>query len=115
MRTQNTERSGSNFISMKEGIDHFENLLTEDREEFMSSNERKQEDTNRHMILVEQPEILTEDVRVALSNMKNGKAPVLGNILIELLKAAPNGMLDVLAQLFNECLRGSKPPADLKR
>ncbi|KAL3288287.1 hypothetical protein HHI36_002735 [Cryptolaemus montrouzieri] len=51
------------------------NTCAEDAEEFMSSNDRTQEDTNRHMTLVEQPEISTENVRVALSNMKNGKAP----------------------------------------
>ncbi|KAL3285069.1 hypothetical protein HHI36_019193 [Cryptolaemus montrouzieri] len=75
MRTQNNHRSGSNWISMKEWTNHFENLITEDREEYMSSNDRTQEDTNRHMTLVEQPEITTEDVRVALSIIKNGKAP----------------------------------------
>ncbi|KAL3284616.1 hypothetical protein HHI36_018770 [Cryptolaemus montrouzieri] len=88
MRTQNKDRSGLNLISMKEWTDHFENLFTEDKEEFISSNDRIQEDTNRHMILVEQQEISTEDVRVALSNMKNGKAPRIGNIHVELLKAA---------------------------
>ncbi|KAL3271419.1 hypothetical protein HHI36_021898 [Cryptolaemus montrouzieri] len=51
------------------------NTCAEDREEFMSSNDRTQEDTNGHMTLVEQPEISTEDVRAALSNMKHGKAP----------------------------------------
>ncbi|KAL3286475.1 hypothetical protein HHI36_000981 [Cryptolaemus montrouzieri] len=112
MRTQNKDRSGLNLISMKEWTDHFENLLTEDREECMSSNDRTQEDTNRHITLVEQPEISTEDVRVALSNIKNGKAPGIENKHVELLRAASSGMLDVLTQLFNECLRGSEPPSD---
>ncbi|KAL3271429.1 hypothetical protein HHI36_021909 [Cryptolaemus montrouzieri] len=106
MRIQNKNRSGLNLISMKEWTDHFENLLTEDREKFMSSNDRTQEDINKHMTLVEQPEISTEDVRVALSSEKNGKKPEIRNIHVELLKAAPWGILDVLTQLFNECLRG---------
>ncbi|KAL3270071.1 hypothetical protein HHI36_009129 [Cryptolaemus montrouzieri] len=103
MRTQNKNRSGLNLMSMKEWTDHFENLFKEDREEFMSSNDRAQEDTNRHMTLVEQPEISTEDVTVALSNIKNGKALGIGYIHVELPKAASNGMLDVLTQPFNEC------------
>ncbi|KAL3288716.1 hypothetical protein HHI36_003151, partial [Cryptolaemus montrouzieri] len=115
MTTQNKDRSGLNLISMKEWTDHFENLLREDKEEFMISNDRRQENTNRHMTLVEQPEISTEDVRVALSNMKNGRAPEIGNIHVELLKAVPSGMLNVLTQLFNECLRGSEPPTDWKK
>ncbi|KAL3278925.1 hypothetical protein HHI36_016443, partial [Cryptolaemus montrouzieri] len=56
MRTQNKDRPGLNLISIKEWTDHFENLLEGDREEFMSNNDRTQEDTNRHMALVEQPE-----------------------------------------------------------
>ncbi|KAL3286212.1 hypothetical protein HHI36_000723 [Cryptolaemus montrouzieri] len=65
-----------------------------------------------HMTLVE---ISTEDVRVAFSNIKNGKAPRMGNTHEELLKAAPSRILDVLTKLFNECSRGSEPPTDCKR
>jgi len=47
--------------------------------------------------------------------MKNRKAPWFGNIKVELLTAAPDSVMDVLAIIFNKCLEGGDPPNEWKK
>lgn len=54
------------------------------------------------------------DVRKALQHMKNGRAPVPGNIPAELLKAAPSIVVKILEEIFNKCLNGEEPPEEWK-
>lgn len=42
--------------------------------------------------------------------MKNGKAPGLGNIKTDLLKAGPRLLMELLALLLNKCLKGETIP-----
>ena len=47
--------------------------------------------------------------------MKNGKAPGLGIVSIELLKVAPSEVSEILAHIFNKCLNGEEPPDEWKK
>jgi hypothetical protein len=58
--------------------------------------------------------ITKEEIRVADSNMKDNRAPGPGVLPAELLNYGPEGVLEVLTNLFNKCLEKGKMPAEWK-
>lgn len=59
-------------------------------------------------------EITLEEVKKALKQMKNNKAPGPGDLPIELIKHATTKALEVICTLFNKCLQGDDIPTDWK-
>ena len=58
------------------------------------------------------PEITTFEVRLAIKQMKKGKAPGPDNITLDLIADADEPIHVRLAQLFNKCLKESKTPEE---
>lgn len=83
---------------MEQWKEHYTNLLVEHRTEF--------EIKTRHIQVEEEsisPVDLTE-LKSALKIMKNNKSPGPGDIPIELLKQAPDVLLEIVVTLINKCL-----------
>ena len=83
--------------------------MTENRHEFVSNEVQT---LNKSQENVEQ--INVDEIKEALSSMKNGKAAGPGNVPVELIKAAPNTLLELLAGVFNKCLDGDQVPSEWK-
>ena len=58
------------------------------------------------------PEITACEVRLAIKQMKKGKAPGPDNITLDLIRNAGEPIHVRLARLFNECLKKSKTPEE---
>lgn len=84
---------------------YYQKLLTEDRNQFSQAPT----DT---MIpdMTQCREIDATEVKEVTKTFKTKKAPGPGGITIELIKYAPDIMYDLLAKLFNRCLRGEEIP-----
>lgn len=109
MRTENKDAAGISLISIQEWSEYYRTLLTEDRDDFLEVQNREEEIDQRP------PLITPEEVKKALGNMKNRKSPGPGGIYVELIKAAPGVLIEVLAHLFSKCLQGCEPPDEWKR
>uniref|UniRef100_A0A2A4J310 Endonuclease/exonuclease/phosphatase domain-containing protein n=1 Tax=Heliothis virescens TaxID=7102 RepID=A0A2A4J310_HELVI len=61
------------------------------------------------------PDVLVDEIELALHQMKNGKAPGQDNILPDMLKLGPPGLRNALAFLFtNQIFRSNRIPQKLK-
>lgn len=78
MRTQNRDTAGISLISSKQWTTCYQELLTEDRDEFLNPSIVYEEETD-HI-----PNISSEEVVNAMENMKNGRAPGPGNLNVSL-------------------------------
>lgn len=58
----------------------------------------------------EMPDVNKEEVIMALSSMKNNKAPGEDDITVELLKEGGEEIITKMCELFNECLKEGKIP-----
>lgn len=112
MRRQHKDTAGMNIIPIEDWKTYYQNLLTENRTEFIQDHESHPVNPTES----EHPtRISSTDINKALQQMKNGKAPGLGNVSVELLKAAPSEVLEILADIFSRCLNGEDPPKEWKK
>lgn len=112
MRTQNKDVAGLSLISLKEWKDYYKDLLTEKRAQFSDGEIERQEVEETEVNVTA---ITSAEIRQSVLQMRNGKAPGPGNINVELMKAAPDILMDVLAIIFNKCLNGCEPPREWKK
>jgi len=94
---------------MEEWKNYYKTLLTEERTEFLTTEEH--EYTNDQQVT----EITTQEVSRAVKGMKNRKAAGPGGQQIELIKSAPSGVYEILARIFNKCLQGEEIPQEWKK
>ena len=87
LRTQNKDKSSLDLKDISSWENHFQNLQTETRTKFKSAEDRKEEERVEGDAMTDEfpKDITVEKVKKALHGMKNGKAPGLGEIPIELL------------------------------
>jgi len=91
---------------MEEWKNYYKTLLTEERREFLMTEEN--EYTNDQQVT----EITTQEVSRAVKGMKNRKAAGPGGLQIELIKNAPSGVYEILARIFNKCLQREEIPQE---
>ena len=111
LRTGTKDKAGVSLISIREWQHYYQELLTENRTHLQ---ENILDFNFEEHISVITPVTATE-VRENVNKLKKGKAPGPGNIDNELIKAAPEQLMGMLAALFNKCLTGDDPPAEWKK
>ena len=94
-------------INAERWKDYYQQLLGKNRKEFQRN---KNEECKSYNYQEEYTEITDEEIKSAVKTFKNKKAPGPGNIPIELLKYAPDTLYELLAELFNRCLKGENIP-----
>ena len=111
MRKQNNDCAGISPISMEEWREYYKALLTEDRPNFLLDmvNENSTNEENLHI-----PPVTTQEVIRAVKLSKNGRAPGPGNIYNELIKSAPIILYEILAKMYDKCLKGDIVPREWK-
>jgi len=109
LRKDTQEKSNMSLITMEEWKNYCKTLLTEERTEFLTTEQH--EYTNDQQVM----EITTQEVSWAVKGMKNRKAAGPGGLQIELIKNAPSGVYEILARIFNKCLQGEEIPQEWKK
>ena len=110
MRVQNRDNAGISLITMKEWKEHYQVLLTEDRTQFLQQNYREEIDNDINI-----PPISSIEVHQAVKRMKNGKAPGLGILSVELIKAAPSILFEAIGKICDKCVREDMVPNEWKK
>lgn len=72
-------------------------------------NENSTNEENLHI-----PPVTTQEVIRAVKLSKNGRAPGPGNIYNELIKSAPIILYEILAKMYDKCLKGDIVPREWK-
>ena len=108
LRANTRESARLDGIEMKEWIQYYEELLTENRPEFQMNIETREEEE----FMKEDQEITPAQVKNAVKSMKNGKAPGPGGVQIELIKHGPEVLFELLAYVFNLFLGGEEVPGE---
>ncbi|XP_039274981.1 uncharacterized protein LOC120349093 [Nilaparvata lugens] len=103
------EKRKINPIRIEQWKEHYNNLLTEHRTEYLETGIDVEE-----IVIREAEPIKLEEIKTALLKMKNNKAPGPGDLPIELIKNATMRMLELLCEIFNRCLKGDQIPKDWK-
>ncbi|KAL3266323.1 hypothetical protein HHI36_010501 [Cryptolaemus montrouzieri] len=107
LRTNNSDTENISPIGMNDWVKYYKGLLTEDRPKFQQEqNFRSTEETQ------EIENISSMEVKEAVKYMKNGKSSGAGNLNIELVKAAPDALIEWIVVLFYLCLKGQKLPEE---
>lgn len=108
LRKDNKNRINLPVIQMNEWVDYYKDMLTEDRQRFKNMETRTE-------VQGTIPEITKTEIEKSIKKMKNGKSPGPGGLPIELLKHAPDSLIDILQVIFNKCLiGGEEPPKEWK-
>lgn len=98
------------LIGMERLVGYYREPLTEVRAEFIGNECLDNGDD-----VLNVPVITVQEVKDALRAMKNSKAPGPGNLNIELIKAGPESLLELIVKIFNKCLHGEDPPKEWKK
>jgi len=109
LRKDTQEKSNMSLITMDEWKNYYKKLLTEERTEFLTTEQHE----HKHDQQV--TEITTQEVSRAVKGMKNRKAAGPGGLQIELIENAPSGVYEILARIFNKCLQGEEIPQEWKK
>ena len=110
MRVQNKDTAGINLICVDEWRKYYQDLLTEDRNQFLQTETNASDNEEYEDVMVTK-----EEVRRAINSMKNGKAPGPGSISAELVKLAPTMLFEILAKIFSKCIKGDEVPYEWKK
>ena len=94
-------------IGMEGWKDYYKDLLTEKRTEWKNV-------TYDRVVEQQVEKVTVDEVKTALKGMKNNRSPGPGGIPIELVKYAPEILLENLANLFTKCMENVKTPMDWK-
>lgn len=105
LRKNTKESAKINLIGMETWRTYYKTLLTENRPEFQMGNIDINLDEQIH-------KITKTEIKGALKESKNKKAAGPGDIPIELMKNAPDILIDLLEELFNRCIQGEQIPDD---
>lgn len=110
LRTNETQCSALQLISLQQWKQYYQELMKEDRKEFI----------NGYSINMGDIENVVEDITVneigkALRTFKNGKSPGPGAVCMELIKHGPSVLLEILCQLYNRCMKGETLPEDFRK
>jgi len=97
------------LITMEEWKNYYKTLLTEERTEFLMTEQH--EYRNDQQVT----EITTQEVSRAVKGMKNRKAAGPRGLQIELIKNSPSGVYEILARIFNKCLQGEEIHQEWKK
>jgi len=111
MKQNCQNRTNIQLIRMEDWKNHYQKMLNEDRKEFQTTqiNQRNQQKKLQEKEII--ASITKKEVYEALRHMKNGKSAGPGSIPIELIKKAPECLVEILVELFNRCLiAGDKMP-----
>lgn len=93
-----------NNISDEQWLQHFRELLTETRNEFLDEEEPTILDGNIQLTI--------EYVREAIKRTKLKKSPGPCGIYPELIKYGPSKLLEMFRSLFERCLNGDTIPKE---
>lgn len=108
VRQESKETGNINLIQSKKWKEYYMSLLTENRDEFLGEIDEVTAINEECMQIINKKEI-----KNALREMKNGKAPGPGDIPVELVKYGPDILIEMLADIFNKCLmEGQNIPED---
>ena len=109
LRSKGCNKISIQGIPLNEWKAYFENLLTEDRPEFLEKTEEVEVEENRDIITLD---LIT--VEMAISSLKNGTACGEGGIQVELIKCGTRKLFELLRNLFERCLNGEEVPQQWK-
>lgn len=110
LRKNNKEKYKIEPIGMTNWVNHYKQLLTENRKEYKPIE--KESDFNGREIPRTITTITVEEIKGALKLMKNNKSPGPGGIPIELIKHAPLKAIEILRDIFNKILFGDSIPEE---
>jgi len=94
---------------MEEWKNYYKMLLTEERTEFLMTEQHEYMNDQQVM------EITTQELSRAIKGMKSRKVAGPGGLQIKLIKNAPSGVYEILARILNKCLQGEKIPQEWKK
>lgn len=94
------ERCNLSLIKADEWKEYFQDLMQEHRDQYKQSINLGQQ------VSGDIEDITIDEIRNSLRNMKNNKAPGPGGIPIELIKHSPIQVIEVLKEIFNDCIYG---------
>ncbi|XP_030765674.1 uncharacterized protein LOC115889741 [Sitophilus oryzae] len=103
----NTRERWTGTISLSDWREHYENLLIEQRPQFLQNNEAV-------TITEARTNISIEEVNQALVSMKNGRALGPGGIMAEMLKYGGECLITEITNLMQMCVDRNKIPNEWK-
>lgn len=110
--------AGISLIDIEEWRRYYQKLLTEDSNQFLSSDRNESGTTiftDNEAYAANILEITPEEITKTVNGMKNGKAPAPGNLNIELVKAVLTILYETLAVIYNKYLREDMVPNEWKK
>ena len=110
LRKEKVEAAPINLITHAQWREYHTKLLSEDRPEFLISDE----ENDISDMLLEDDEITIDEIKSALKSSKNGRAPGPGGLPIELIKFGTEQLLELLAYVFNRFLKDDELPPEWK-
>lgn len=108
MRNDN-EGQSMEVVSFEECENHYQKLLTDDRDQFKRDvvlNTEIIKEKNEYLVITEQ------ENRKNQEGMKNGLSPGLRNIPIELIKYGGNKIIDRISKFLNTYLSAKQTPTE---
>ena len=108
LRKNKIEKLTIDPIGQNAWVNYYEELLTENRNEFKEVKYEMSREIN------ENEPITREEVKKAISKMKCNKASGPGGIPIELYKNAPEVVIEYVVALFQKCIDGEDVPTEWK-
>lgn len=108
LKSDQKNKANVQIIPTKKWIDHYQKLLTENREEYLLNSPTD--------VIVEGDTIVVniDQVKKAVRKLKNGRAAGPGGIPAELIKCGSEKLFEQLTWCINQYLNGDPVPAEWK-
>lgn len=107
---QDTKKELISPINLKDWDKYFNQLLTENRKEFLD----QQKQSSSIQLIASPIRIKPAEVKNICLGLKNGKSAGPGNIPPELIKYGTQKLFEHLTQIFQKCINGMKTPEEWK-